>query len=756
MPLGRYTLARPSLGSAIWCFASRRRSAGASEAATTRSTTTSATWIYAVVAAGVPRCGCLVATADGPLDMTAVPMIPLVDVKAQYAPLIPELKQRLGEVLESRAVHPRPERRRPSRRRPPPTWASRQTIGVANGTDAIVLVLDAMGIGPGDEVICPAFTFYATAEAIVARGATPVFADIDPRDAEPRPRGRRRADHAARRRRSCRCTSSAARRRSTSSPRSASRSSRTPPRPSARRASRTTGVASTFSFFPTKNLFALGDGGLVAVTDDELGERIRMLRFHGSRDKKDFELVGYNSRLDELQAACAARLPAAARRVERARGARPPRATRELGLGELCRGARPTRPGHVYHLFVVPLAASATGSRAALAEARRSRCASYYVTPLHLQPALALSSAGSTASLPETERPPRENLALPLWAGIDEATQERVVERRPRSRLASGRRADLAADQPAPALAARRRRVPVRGRLVPRLPAPLRPEGPALLRHALRPDDLDRDRDPARRLRPLRLLQPLVALRLDARHVGRRRAASPSRASSPSLVVYFVDPVAQVRLPRSVAVMDWLLLLAFVAGRAHARADADRAADRPRPRRPRQGGDRRRRRRRRPADRQGDAAEPVARLHADRPRRRRPAEEEPAPARRPRVRHDRGAAADPRRQPPGRGADRDPVRLRRGAPADRRHRARGGHPGEDAARHLRADLRRPRPRRPDPPGPGRGRARPRAGRGRPATRSRRTSPTRRCSSPAPAARSAPSSAARSPASAASG
>src|SRR5919206_264936 len=65
----------------------------------------------------------------------------------------------------------------------------------------------------------------------------------------------------------------------------------------------TTGVASTFSFYPTKNLGALGDGGLVAVTDEELGERIRLLRFHGSRDKRDFELVGYNSRLDELQAA---------------------------------------------------------------------------------------------------------------------------------------------------------------------------------------------------------------------------------------------------------------------------------------------------------------------------------------------------------------------------------------------------------------------------------------------------------------------
>src|SRR6266487_6338708 len=105
-------------------------------------------------------------------------MIPLVDVKAQYAPLIPELKERLGEVLEAGQFILGPnvvafEEEAAAYLGVP------VTIGVANGTDAIVLVLDAMGIGPGDEVICPAFTFYATAEAIVRRGATPVFADVD-------------------------------------------------------------------------------------------------------------------------------------------------------------------------------------------------------------------------------------------------------------------------------------------------------------------------------------------------------------------------------------------------------------------------------------------------------------------------------------------------------------------------------------------------------------------------------------------------
>ena len=122
--------------------------------------------------------------------------IPLIDVKSQYAPLIPEIERRFREVLESGQFI-----------RGSNYWAFQEeaaaylgvakSVGVANGTDAIVLALDAMEIGPGDEVICPAFTFYATAESIARRGATPVFADVDPADAQPRSRGRRREDHAA-------------------------------------------------------------------------------------------------------------------------------------------------------------------------------------------------------------------------------------------------------------------------------------------------------------------------------------------------------------------------------------------------------------------------------------------------------------------------------------------------------------------------------------------------------------------------------
>ena len=112
-------------------------------------------------------------------DYLAVPQIPLVDVKAQYAPLVPELQRAFADVLESGAFILGPNVKAFEQEAAAYLGVA-DSIGVANGTDAISLVLDALEIGPGDEVICPAFTFYATAEAIARRGAVPVFADIDP------------------------------------------------------------------------------------------------------------------------------------------------------------------------------------------------------------------------------------------------------------------------------------------------------------------------------------------------------------------------------------------------------------------------------------------------------------------------------------------------------------------------------------------------------------------------------------------------
>jgi len=349
-----------------------------------------------------------------------VTRIPLVDVKAQYERLIPEIVERMREVLESGTFILGPNVTAFEQEAADYLGVPR-TVGVANGTDALVLALDAMDIGPGDEVICPSFTFYATAEAIARRGATPVFADIDPVTLNLDPE-----DVAARitdRTRALMPVHLFGR----VMPLEGLAELGIPIVEDAAQAFGAAGVAkvgalSTFSFFPTKNLFALGDGGLVAATDEQLADRVELLRFHGSKEKKNFEAVGYNSRLDELQAAVLRRFLG---EIPGWNGARREAAARyeELGLGELCElpadGA-----GHVYHMYVVRTP-ERDRFREALSEAGIGN-ASYYVVPLHLQPALRYLG-WKEGSLPETEKAAAENLALPLWAGIPPETQERVV-----------------------------------------------------------------------------------------------------------------------------------------------------------------------------------------------------------------------------------------------------------------------------------------------------------------------------------------
>jgi dTDP-4-amino-4,6-dideoxygalactose transaminase len=350
-----------------------------------------------------------------------VQQIPLVDVSAQWAPVRAELEARFADVLDS-GQFVRGQHYYAFEQEAAAYLGVKGSIGVANGTDALVLVLDALEIGPGDEVICPAFTFYATAEAIARRGATPVFADIDPETLNVDPE-----DVAAK---------------------ITSRTRAIMPvhlfgRPAAMGALTELGVdiiedaaqafgspgiarqgrISTFSFYPTKNLFALGDGGLVASDDDELLERVRMLSFHGSRDKVDFDFVGYNSRLDELQAAF---LRVFLTKLDEWTQGRRAAAQRyaELGLGDLV-DLPQDEPGHVYHLFVCR-SPERDRVRAALREAGIGT-ATYYVTPLHLQPALRFLG-GEPGSLPETERVSQDNFSVPLWPGMPVEAQERVVD----------------------------------------------------------------------------------------------------------------------------------------------------------------------------------------------------------------------------------------------------------------------------------------------------------------------------------------
>jgi dTDP-4-amino-4,6-dideoxygalactose transaminase len=172
------------------------------------------------------------------------------------------------------------------------------------------------------------------------------------------------------------------------------------------------GDVGTFSFFPSKNLPCLGDGGAIVTDDEELAERMRILRFHGSSDKTTFTDVGWNSRLDELQAAALrVLLPELDGWVRRRREVAA--AYERLGLGEHVTLPRPTDGAlHAYHLYVVRSERELPIGRG------------YYRTPVHRQPAIA---AG--VELPGTEEAARTNYALPMGTDLTEEQVREVVER---------------------------------------------------------------------------------------------------------------------------------------------------------------------------------------------------------------------------------------------------------------------------------------------------------------------------------------
>jgi dTDP-3-amino-3,4,6-trideoxy-alpha-D-glucose transaminase len=291
----------------------------------------------------------------------------------------------------------------------------RNCVGVANGTDALTIALKAVGVGPGDEVVMPSFTFYATAEAALVLGAEPVYCDIDPetfcvtRDTvaaalTPRTKAIVPVDLFG-----------------NVAPVAELRELGVPVVEDAAQAAGAElggakagalGHAATFSFFPSKNLPCLGDGGAIVTDDDELAERMRILRFHGSKDKTTFTDVGWNSRLDELQAAALrVLLPELDGWVERRREVAA--AYERLGLGDHVALPRPADGArHAYHLYVVRSERELPIGRG------------YYRTPVHRQPAIA---AG--AELPGTEEAARTNWALPMGTDLTEEQQRAVVER---------------------------------------------------------------------------------------------------------------------------------------------------------------------------------------------------------------------------------------------------------------------------------------------------------------------------------------
>jgi len=290
----------------------------------------------------------------------------------------------------------------------------RHAIGVGNGTDAITIALRALGVGPGDEVVVPSFTFYASAEAIVNAGARPVFCDVDPDTRNVTPE-------------TVRAVLTPRTRAIVSvdlfgvpAPTPALREFGLPVLEDAaqalgasldQRRAGSLGDVATFSFYPSKNLGAFGDGGAITTDDDGIAELVRALRFHGSRDKQTFEYVGYNSRLDELQAAILrVALPELDGWCDGRRAAA--RAYRAAGIERYVRPpAEPPGADPAWHLYV------ATHPRAdeLIAGLREHGVQSraYYRMPLHRQAAMA-PFAPPAGSLPVTDELARTDLALPM------------------------------------------------------------------------------------------------------------------------------------------------------------------------------------------------------------------------------------------------------------------------------------------------------------------------------------------------------
>jgi dTDP-3-amino-3,4,6-trideoxy-alpha-D-glucose transaminase len=351
--------------------------------------------------------------------------VPLFDTSAPVAPLRGELRAAVERVLDSGLYILGPEVE--SFEREFATYCgAAHAVGVANGTDALTLALRAMGVGPGDEVVVPSFTFYASAEAVPPTGATPVFCDIDPDTfcvtadtvrAALTPRTKAVivvhlfgnvapvADIEALGVPVLEDAAQAAGSRSAAG------------RPGA------LGTAATFSFFPSKNLGCFGDGGAVTTSDPALAERVRILRFHGSRDKVSYEQVGYNSRLDELQAAILrVQLPLLDTWADGRR--RAGELYEQAGLGELVTLPQPVAGAEpAWHLYVVghpdppPL-------EAALAAAGIGHKA-YYRTPIHRQ--VAMCAWGTGVELPATDHAARTHLAIPMSPVLTAAQVDEVV-----------------------------------------------------------------------------------------------------------------------------------------------------------------------------------------------------------------------------------------------------------------------------------------------------------------------------------------
>jgi len=355
--------------------------------------------------------------------------IPMLELGEQTESLWPELEKALREVVRSTRFILGPQLEA-FERECAAYLGCAHAVGVSSGTDAIELALRAAGVGPGDEVITSPFTFFATGEAILETGATPVFADIDPRtfcldpasvSAVIGPRTRAIVPvHLY----------------GTSADLDALQSlcerhqlhliEDTAQAFGARYRGKRLGSfgLGAFSFFPSKNLGAFGDGGLVTTSRADFAERLRQLRHHGQRDRYTQVSLGKTGRLDELQAAVLrVKLPHVERWNERRREiAR--RYCEELGgTPGLVLPAPAANADHVYHQFTLRV----QGGRRDLVQGRLAErgvsAVVYYPQPLHKSPLYTQRAI----ELPEAERATAEVLSLPIWPEMKEQAQTRVI-----------------------------------------------------------------------------------------------------------------------------------------------------------------------------------------------------------------------------------------------------------------------------------------------------------------------------------------
>jgi dTDP-4-amino-4,6-dideoxygalactose transaminase len=363
-----------------------------------------------------------------------MPSIPVIDLPAQYRALKPEIDEAVRRVFERGQFILGPEVEA-LEGDIAALCSVPHAVGVASGTDALELSLRACGIQPGDEVLTSAFSFVATAEAIVAIGAVPVFADIDPAtcnldvdDASSRVTPRTRAiipvhlyGHPAPMDQIMALASSHTLKVIEDCAQAIGATFQGQPVGSF-------GDAGAFSFFPTKNLGASGDAGIVVTRSARVAETLRLLRAHGSREKYRHELLGRNSRLDEIQAAIL--------RVKLKHLGQWTDSRRALAEAYSKALAAPAIPGlglpkeragcrHVYHLYTIRhrdrdrlqahLAQQGIGHQVA------------YPSPLPRQPALAPWS-GPVDAFPQAEQASREVISLPLYPELSPAQLQTVVQ----------------------------------------------------------------------------------------------------------------------------------------------------------------------------------------------------------------------------------------------------------------------------------------------------------------------------------------